>query len=73
MAALALLEPIGWLMSVFRFLTGKTSCATDFMVEVERLLPDKVLLLTAVLPRGSSWFDTDVNGLRGTAGKEWRR
>ena len=73
MAALALLERTGWLISVFRFLTGRTSCAAAFISEVGRLLPDRVSLMTAVLPRGSSWFDTDVNGLRGPAGKEWRR
>lgn len=51
---------------------GRVSCAAGLSAELLRLLPDWPSLLTATWLRGSSWLETDANGLRGPAGSECR-
>ena len=71
MAALAD-ETLGsTLLSSFCFLKGKVS-PTCFPPEggVMRLLPESRALLLDDFVFGSTWFATDANGLRATAGRE---
>lgn len=70
MAALAD-ETLGsTLLSSFCFLKGKVSPTFPPESGAMRLLPESRALLLNDFVFGSTWFATDANGLRATAGRE---
>ena len=58
------------LLSSFCFLKGKVSSTVPPESGAMRLLPESRALLSDDFVFGSTWFATDANGLRATAGRE---